>query len=516
METPTATLSNRMQETPPAEVNLRIVGGSRDGQLVRLHSSKCSIGSDRGCTLRLRARGIRPLHCLIVRGREATIIRRWSPDTRLNGSSFTDARLVAGDRLSIGPIEFEVVVDSQSPRSSDATSQPTPRTEQAAQLLEIERTSLRQRQSEWEEVRSRAVELLDQRTREMVEKLATMKTEQRSLTAQQKQMELERATLHADHEKLRDLIADHEQQQEHLEAARAKVESARTQLEANLEQARAEGLTHESAGLSEYETLQAIKKEQQAWEAERRRREDRLRLRAQQIERRQEDAEAELNEQKLNLDQEADQLDQINRQLQDAVSVLDENKKAWQKHRDDQMTELTAEARRMEQLRQQMDDERRAWEEHREREEAETSQRSERLQVREDELTRRQGQLDGQLQTIDEAGRDLQQPADQRTPAATHDEPSDAAAPMASSQIPPVDPPATKQDRESMEDFLRRMLSGTPSSRHATHVDLESVDSEPHKSISVSSPQRPISELPPVEAITEPRTKTLDPGDVTI
>ena len=59
--------------------------------------------------MRLRARGVGPLHCLIVRGPCATIVRRWSADTRLNGQAFTDAQLLPGDRLSIGAIELEVL-----------------------------------------------------------------------------------------------------------------------------------------------------------------------------------------------------------------------------------------------------------------------------------------------------------------------------------------------------------------------------------------------------------------------
>ncbi len=50
-----------------------------------------------------------PLHCLIVRGPQATIVRRWSADTRLNGQAFTDAPLRPGDRLSVGAIELEVL-----------------------------------------------------------------------------------------------------------------------------------------------------------------------------------------------------------------------------------------------------------------------------------------------------------------------------------------------------------------------------------------------------------------------
>ena len=77
--------------------------------MVRLKSAKCTIGSGPRCTLRLRARGVSPLHCLIVRGPMAAVVRSWAADTRLNHQSFADAALSPGDRLGIGPIELEVV-----------------------------------------------------------------------------------------------------------------------------------------------------------------------------------------------------------------------------------------------------------------------------------------------------------------------------------------------------------------------------------------------------------------------
>jgi len=88
---------------------LRISGTSHHGQVVRLQRPKCVIGSGPACTLRVRARGVRPVHCVILRGPACTVIRRWSADTRLNGRAFTDARLSPGDRLDIGPVEFEVL-----------------------------------------------------------------------------------------------------------------------------------------------------------------------------------------------------------------------------------------------------------------------------------------------------------------------------------------------------------------------------------------------------------------------
>src|ERR1700674_1728420 len=92
-----------------SELTLRIRGTSRDGQIVRLAAGKCTVGSGKRCTLRLRAPGIQHVHCLILRGASGTVIRSWSPDTRLNGRAFSESPLQVGDRLGFGPIEFEVL-----------------------------------------------------------------------------------------------------------------------------------------------------------------------------------------------------------------------------------------------------------------------------------------------------------------------------------------------------------------------------------------------------------------------
>jgi hypothetical protein len=91
------------------DLALRVCGTEHDGRIVRLHARKCTIGSGESCTLRLRARGIERVHCLIVRGARGAAVRRWSQRTRLNGGAFLDAPLIPGDRLGIGPLELEVV-----------------------------------------------------------------------------------------------------------------------------------------------------------------------------------------------------------------------------------------------------------------------------------------------------------------------------------------------------------------------------------------------------------------------
>ena len=106
------------------EIVLRVRGTSRDGQIVRLRSPKCTIGSARHCTLRLAAHGVQPLHCLILRGNRGMLVRRWAPGTLLNGRGFTDAELAPGDCLSIGPIELEVLQHDGSPATQSRTPSP--------------------------------------------------------------------------------------------------------------------------------------------------------------------------------------------------------------------------------------------------------------------------------------------------------------------------------------------------------------------------------------------------------
>ena len=115
-------------EKAGGDLVLRVCGSTRHGQIVRLRSPKCTVGSGPRCTLRLRARGVRPIHCLIVRGSGATVIRRWSSDTRLNGRTFTDAELVGGDRLGIGNIELEVLDPGRLP-TPDPTQSRQPQTQ---------------------------------------------------------------------------------------------------------------------------------------------------------------------------------------------------------------------------------------------------------------------------------------------------------------------------------------------------------------------------------------------------
>ncbi len=141
-------------EVAAGDLVLRISSSSRKGQIVRLRSEKCTIGSGPRCTLRLRDRNVAPVHCLILRGPAATVVRRWAPDTRLNHQAFVDAPLSPGDRLGVGPIEFEVVslgvVPADAARTETAAEShaAAPRPETAQEQLRLEQEQLRLEQEQ--------------------------------------------------------------------------------------------------------------------------------------------------------------------------------------------------------------------------------------------------------------------------------------------------------------------------------------------------------------------------------
>jgi len=181
---------------------LRIQGSSRNGQVLRLKSAKCTIGSGPGCTLRLHGLGVEPLHCLILRGPNGTVIRRWSPDTRLNGRTFSNMHLSAGDRLSIGSLEFEIVATGEIAAEPPAAigsytgqdqHQPSWTKSRKDIDLESEQLDARERQLRLAE------ESLDQRAKQLEETAATLQAEQDQFAAERRHWEdLRNASLAAE------------------------------------------------------------------------------------------------------------------------------------------------------------------------------------------------------------------------------------------------------------------------------------------------------------------------------
>jgi hypothetical protein len=117
---------SRLLGTPPGELTFSVLTGEHQGRQIQIRNAKCTIGSAPGCTLRLRARGVRPLHCWILRGPGGTIVRCRHPHTHLNGRLFDEAPLSPGDRLRIGSIELEVTACPLASPDWSETAAPAP------------------------------------------------------------------------------------------------------------------------------------------------------------------------------------------------------------------------------------------------------------------------------------------------------------------------------------------------------------------------------------------------------
>ena len=98
-------------------VKLKVIKGSRSGKVMPIQGNQLVIGRGEGCDLQPHTDLISRHHCVIIVTDSRVMIRDLGSK---NGTFVNDERveeeqgLMAGDRLRIGPLEFEVLIDSQT------------------------------------------------------------------------------------------------------------------------------------------------------------------------------------------------------------------------------------------------------------------------------------------------------------------------------------------------------------------------------------------------------------------
>ena len=317
-----AVMPTALIETATGELVLRICGSSRDGQIVRLKSPKCTIGSGARCSLRLRGPGIRPIHCLILRGIVGTVIRRWSPDTRLNGRAFDDAPLMPGDRLTVGPVELEVVDSGRSPDVEAAE-------------LEQQRGQWQAERAEAEQQLSRRTEELDARSAELENRRAALDEERRGWETQQAESESQSTEqFDARRAELDALQAELEQQREQWQAERAEAEQQLGRRTEELDGRNAE-LESRRAALDEerhgWETQRAEGESQSIEQIDAQRTE--LDAQREELEQQRQQWQAEHSEAEQQLGRRTEELDARSAELQSRRTALDEERRDWETQR---------------------------------------------------------------------------------------------------------------------------------------------------------------------------------------
>ncbi|MBU4397960.1 MAG: hypothetical protein KKE86_01355 [Planctomycetes bacterium] len=250
------------------ELVFRVFGPTRDGRIVRLKSHKCTIGAGKHCSLRLRAPGVAPLHCLVVRGRAGAVVRRWAADTLLNHQAFDDAPLSPGDRLSVGPVELEVLGVGADPQQPPETSH----SDDSARLAELEtqRRSLEQQRRQWQIEQEDTRRKLDEQLAQLTAQAAELEAQRNALAEQRRQWETERehstTQATAQTEQLQTRLAELETQRRSLEQQRRQWQAEQKDTRRKLDEQLAQ-LTAQTADLEAQRN--ALAEQRRQWEAER-------------------------------------------------------------------------------------------------------------------------------------------------------------------------------------------------------------------------------------------------------
>ena len=430
---------------------LRICNSWRQGQLVRLKAAKCTIGSAPRCTLRLRARGVRPVHCLILRGQATTVIRRWAADTRLNDQAFADAVLSPGDRVSIGAIELEVLslggANLSPPATADHPAASVPqmdflvtldrqaleeeqhRLEQlAAQLqqseaslaaeaehyrtqrndTETQRQAVDQERQQWQAEREEAQRQVEAQRNELAARLAELQARENGLSEERRQWEAERSQctsqVTAEGEQLRAQRAEldaerrgfgeqRQQWQAEREETQRQVEAQRNELAARLAELQAR-----ENGLSE---------ERRQWEAERSQSETQLTAERESFIARQAQLEAERRSVEQQRQQWQAEQDEAQRQVEEQHNALaarlaelqarqnrmSEERRQWEAERSQCTSQVTTEGEQLRAQQAQLDAERRGFDEQRQQWQAEREEAERQAEERRNELAARLAEL---------------------------------------------------------------------------------------------------------------------------
>jgi len=174
------------------EFVLRINAGPQAGRTIRLSSAKCTIGSAANCTLRLRGKGIEPVHCVVLHGARQTVVRRWASDTFINDHRFEDEALRAGDRLAIGALEFQIV---SLPGRTQAALEPARNYELEAKLDKLQVARLTERLALANRQARRRLRAVIGKLRKFQIRMSELETRRRTNTHEHEQLAAEKTRL---------------------------------------------------------------------------------------------------------------------------------------------------------------------------------------------------------------------------------------------------------------------------------------------------------------------------------
>jgi pSer/pThr/pTyr-binding forkhead associated (FHA) protein len=108
-------------------VRLKVLSGGSAGKEVKLQEGEFFIGRGDGCHLRPKSDAISRKHCVLLVDDKHVLVRDLQSrnGTLVNGEKIEgDRELRRGDRLTVGPLEFEVMVQSARAGAPPVPSKP--------------------------------------------------------------------------------------------------------------------------------------------------------------------------------------------------------------------------------------------------------------------------------------------------------------------------------------------------------------------------------------------------------
>lgn len=97
------------------QVRLKVLQGSKTGKEIKLPTPQCLVGRSEECHLRPQTDAISRRHCLIMTTENEVVVRdlKSRNGTFVNGEKVVEeAVLLSGDKLQIGPLSFEVLIET--------------------------------------------------------------------------------------------------------------------------------------------------------------------------------------------------------------------------------------------------------------------------------------------------------------------------------------------------------------------------------------------------------------------
>ncbi len=99
-------------------IEFRVIRTGLPARRMRLNTTRCTLGSGEGCTVRLNDSSLRPMHAVILRDSKRVLLRAYTVPIEVNGHLVGETFLHVGDQFTLGSYHFELTEspDSLPPR----------------------------------------------------------------------------------------------------------------------------------------------------------------------------------------------------------------------------------------------------------------------------------------------------------------------------------------------------------------------------------------------------------------